>query len=115
MGADYAALYLEKTPGGLVLSQSDCANADKGAAERVNGAVKLTNGEVFLMVHIEKNQRCTFFYSVDGKKYESLGKSFTAQSGRWIGAKIGLFCQRPKPFNDGGWVDVDYFTIENAI
>ncbi|MDR0688621.1 MAG: glycoside hydrolase 43 family protein [Prevotellaceae bacterium] len=113
MGVDYASIFVQKAPDGLALSQSDCANADKGTAERVNGTVKLASGEVFLMVRVEKNQRCTFFYSLDGKKYEPLGKTFAAQSGRWIGAKIGLFCQRPKPFNDGGWVDVDYFKVEN--
>jgi beta-xylosidase len=113
MGTDYASLYVEKTPNGLTLSQSDCANADKGTAERVSGAVALASGEVTLRVRVEKNRRCSFAYSVDGKKYAPLGQTFTAQSGRWIGAKVGLFCQRPKPFNDGGWLDVEYFRVEN--
>ncbi|MDR0712049.1 MAG: glycoside hydrolase 43 family protein [Prevotellaceae bacterium] len=112
MGVDYAGIFVEKTPDGFTLSQSDCRNADKDAPERINGTVKLPNGEVFLRVQVEQNQHCSFAYSIDGKKYEALGQKFTAQSGRWIGAKVGLFCQRPKPFNDGGWVDVDYFRVE---
>ncbi|MDR3366068.1 MAG: glycoside hydrolase 43 family protein [Prevotellaceae bacterium] len=113
MGADYAAIFVEKTPDGFTLSQGDCASAEKGRAERVSGAVKLASGEVFLRVQVRENQQCTFAYSLNGKKYAPLGQKFTAQSGRWIGAKVGLFCQRPKPFNDGGWLDVDYFIVNN--
>jgi beta-xylosidase len=113
MGLDYAGIFVEKTPAGFALSQGDCANAEKGAAERVNGTVTLAGGDVFLRVQVRGNRQCAFAYSLDGKKYEPLGQKFTAQSGRWIGAKVGLFCQRPKPFNDGGWLDVEYFRITN--
>ncbi|MDR1023810.1 MAG: glycoside hydrolase 43 family protein [Prevotellaceae bacterium] len=111
MGADYAAAYIEKTPNGFVLAQSDCAKADRRTPERVNATVKLPDGEVFLRVQVNGNRLCTFAYSRDGVKYAPLGQEFTAQSGRWIGAKVGLFCQRPKPFNDGGWADVEYFRV----
>ena len=39
---------------------------------------------------------CNFSYSLDGKKYESLGVPFQAREGQWIGAKVGMFCTRPK-------------------
>jgi len=32
---------------------------------------------------------CNFSYSLDGKKYESLGVPFQAREGQWIGAKVG--------------------------
>jgi beta-xylosidase len=111
MGLSYANAAIEKTADGFLLTQNSCLNADRGAAETQNAAVKLPSGEVYLRVKVEKDALCTFSYSLDGKKFEPIGSKFTAKSGRWIGAKVGLFCTRPKPSNDGGWLDVDYFRI----
>ena len=56
---------------------------------------------------------CTFFYSTDGKKFKQLGETFTAAPGKWIGAKVGMFCTRAKLVtNDGGWMDADDFIID---
>ena len=38
-------------------------------------------------------------------------KAFTAQVGKWIGAKVGLFCTRPWKSNDSGWLETDWFRI----
>ena len=54
---------------------------------------------------------CTFYYSLDGKKFTPIGKAFTAKEGKWIGAKVGLFCTRTWESNDSGWLDVDWFRI----
>jgi beta-xylosidase len=55
---------------------------------------------------------CTFYYSLDGKKFTKLGDEFQAQPGKWIGAKVGFFSCRPGVKNDGGWLDVDYIRFE---
>ncbi|MBO5979358.1 MAG: glycoside hydrolase 43 family protein [Bacteroidales bacterium] len=59
---------------------------------------------------------CTFLYSVDGDKWhkiQSEGRDykFKAQPGRWIGAKVGLYCNRSHSKNDSGWMEVDWFRI----
>ena len=55
---------------------------------------------------------CDFSYSLDGKKFQKLGKPFQAKEGKWIGTKVGMFCTRPALVtNDGGWADVDWFRI----
>ena len=55
---------------------------------------------------------CDFSYSLDGKRFKKLGNPFQAKEGRWIGAKVGMFCTRPAiKINDGGWADVDWFRI----
>ena len=55
---------------------------------------------------------CQFSYSLDGKKFRPLGETFQAREGKWIGAKVGMFCTRPAiRANDGGWADVDWFRI----
>ncbi|MCQ2335349.1 MAG: glycoside hydrolase 43 family protein [Paludibacteraceae bacterium] len=44
------------------------------------------------------------------KKFKPLGEPFLVQPGKWIGAKVGLFCTRPaQKINDGGWMDVMSF------
>jgi len=113
MGLDYALLSLENTKEGLILSQNECKNADKGTVESVNESVTLKDNTVYLKVSFNKEAKCDFSYSLDGKKFQKLGKQFKAREGKWIGAKVGTFCTRPAMvINDGGWAEVDWFRIE---
>ena len=113
MGLNYALLSLENTKEGLVLSQNECKNADKGAAEVVNESVTLKESTVYFKVTFTKEAKCEFAYSLDGKNFKKLGKRFQAREGKWIGAKIGTFCTRPAiVINDGGWAEVNWFRIE---
>jgi len=113
MGLDYALLSLENTKEGLILSQNECKNADKGTVESVNESVTLKDNTVYLKVTFNKEAKCDFSYSLDGKKFQKLGKQFKAREGKWIGAKVGTFCTRPAiVINDGGWAEVDWFHIE---
>ena len=118
---------IENTDKGLVLSQVSCLKADKGTPEQVNGTVDLTDNTIYLKVKFSSDANkkisksegghdllvmCDFSYSLDGKKYQPLGKSFQAKEGKWIGVKVGTFCTRPAiTTNDGGWADVDWFRI----
>ncbi|MGL4519801.1 MAG: glycoside hydrolase family 43 protein [Phocaeicola sp.] len=127
MGMDYAGLIIENTENGLVLSQLACKKADRGGVEEVKATTPLTDGTVYLRVKFvttgEKIKAsegghdlvvtCEFSYSTDGKRFQKLGETFQAREGKWIGAKVGLFCTRPAIVtNDGGWSDVDWFRIE---
>lgn len=115
MGADYAVLAMENRADGLILVQNVCRKADKKGKEEENASVKLSDNTLFLRVKVKKDSKkeaiCSFSYSVDGKKFISLGENFTAKPGKWIGAKVGLFITRPKAVNDGGWVDIDWFRV----
>jgi len=113
MGLNYALLSLENTKEGLILSQNECKNADKGSVEVVNEFVTLKESTVYFKVTFNKAAQCEFSYSTDGKNFKKLGKSFQAREGKWIGAKVGTFCTRPAiQTNDGGWAEVDWFRIE---
>ncbi|MDR3652957.1 MAG: glycoside hydrolase 43 family protein [Paludibacter sp.] len=126
MGMDYATLTIEKGEKGLTLNQISCLKADKGSPETLNASVPLEQPTVFLRVEISQSKMpneekinqpiatCTFSYSTDGQRFKPLGKQFTAREGLWIGAKVGLYCSRPKPMNDSGYTDVDWFRIESA-
>lgn len=111
MGQDYALLSLATTPQGFVLSQNERPNAKGGAAEIVNASVDLSSGEIYLRVRAD-NGACTFSYSLDGRRFTPLGTPFRAREGQWIGAKVGLFAQRPVSNNDGGRAVIDWFHLE---
>ncbi len=126
MGMDYAGLILENTDEGLALSQIACPKADKGNAEQINAQQLLPQSTVYLRAKFSCDGTkiaqsegghdllvtVDFSYSLDGKKYTSLGKRFQAREGKWIGTKVGMFCTRPALVtNDGGWADVDWFRI----
>jgi len=111
MGLDYALLSFENTEDGFVLSQNECLKADKEATEKVNGSVTMKEPTVYLRVKFQSDATCTFSYSTDNKKYNTLGNGFRAKEGKWIGAKIGTFCTRPIQKNDGGRVDIDWFRV----
>lgn len=126
LGLDYAGLIIENTAEGLVLSQVVCPKADKGSSEQRNAEVTLSNSTVYLRVKfstdgskIKKSEgghdlvvKCLFSYSTDGKHFRELGNEFQAREGKWIGAKMGLFCTRPHlTTNDGGSADFDWFRV----
>ncbi|MDR0892263.1 MAG: glycoside hydrolase 43 family protein [Mediterranea sp.] len=126
MGLDYAGLVVEHTERGLVLSQLECKQADKGTPEHINASTPLGQSALYLRVKFSADGTriaesegghdllvtCRFGYSLDGKKYTPLGNPFRVKEGKWIGAKMGTFCTRPAIVtNDGGWVDLDWFRV----
>jgi beta-xylosidase/lysophospholipase L1-like esterase len=112
MGMDYALLAIESTPTGFLLSQRACIGANKEGDERVNASVELSHPTVYARVRVKEDATCAFSYSVDGKKFISIGSSFKMKEGQWIGAKFGLFCSRPATGNDGGRVDVEWVHVD---
>ena len=58
---------------------------------------------------------CRFRYSLDGKRFTQVDGTFTAQPGRWIGAKFGFWCNRFAPKNDSGCLDVTELSVKPAF
>ena len=124
MGVDYASLFIENTASGLTINQVSCLHADKGGAEKINASAPLAQNTVYFRVSVTQHKilnkdgilwpkaSCTFSYSTDGNKFQPLGEEFVANEGRWIGAKVGVYCSRPKASNDSGYADVDWFNVE---
>lgn len=48
-------------------------------------------GPVHLRVTVADGGKCRFSYSTDGQDFAPVGDAFTANVGRWVGAKVGLF------------------------
>ncbi len=91
---------------------ANCLDADKGKPETEESLEKIISNTAYLKVTVAKNAACTFSYSIDGKTFQPVNKTFTAKPGRWIGAKLGLFFTRLNTTNDAGFADVDWFRLE---
>ena len=117
-GMDYAGLMLEKKGNRILLSQTECMNADKGNAETVHAEKEIQQNTLYLRITIKSGYadnitaKCSFAYSTDGKQFTAFGNDFTAREGKWIGAKTGFFCTRSKYHNDGGRVDIDWIRFD---
>ena len=127
MGLDYGTIEMYWDGEELFLQRRECMNADQGQEEAVLESIPLETitsesglpyCTVWLRVNVHdkaagKGQEvwppvveCTFSYSLDGRKFKTLGPSFIAKEGQWIGAKAGFFATAEIKKNDGGYVEV---------
>ncbi|TDE05796.1 glycoside hydrolase family 43 protein [Flavobacterium sandaracinum] len=108
MGLDYSYLKVEQQEGALFISQVTCKSADKKALEIGAKREKLTVKTFYLQVKVHEGGRCSFFYSTDGTKFQSIGVDFQSREGKWIGAKLGFTALREGKVNDAGSLAIDW-------
>ena len=112
MGMSYASLAIKKKDGKLWLVYSVCENADKGNCENEQTISALKNGKIYLRVTVSEGALCRFSYSFDGKDFTEVENTFKGREGKWIGAKVGLFCTTQSQTNDSGFADFDWFRVQ---
>ena len=113
MGGDYSYLSLSAAKEGLLLAQVLCLNAEKAGKERIIDERPIKDDTVYLRVKvISPDGLCRFSYSIDGIQFDSIGEEFHAKPGKWIGAKVGMFCISEFESRTGGYADFDWFRIE---
>lgn len=111
MGMSYANIALKSKKDGVYIVYTTCKNAEKGATEKEQILTKLNGKEVFFRVIVTEGAKCQFSYSTDGADFIKVNDVFEAEQGKWIGAKVGLFCVRTEQTNDSGYSDFDYFRV----
>lgn len=112
MGEDYSYISLVYRNGKIYISQTNCKDALKQGKEIQSDSLLLANKNIFLRVTVIEPATCNFYFSENDIDYKPIGSPFTAKKGKWIGAKVGLFCTRPYFKNDGGYADFDWFRID---
>lgn len=118
MGQSYAHLSFKHTKQGIQLIHGVAKGAANGKTEVEKVIAGVKNTQVYLRVTVGKGAVCKFAYSIDGKEFKTIEESFQAEAGKWIGAKMGLYCMRQTQTNDSGYVDVDWFRVtknEDAV
>ncbi|HCK25361.1 MAG TPA: glycoside hydrolase [Bacteroides graminisolvens] len=111
IGDDLAYVSLTRTSSGLVISQTTQMNGIRGGAEAETERIPVTGSDFYLRVTVREGAKCSFSYSLDGTSFVSLGNTFQASEGRWIGAKVGMFCSRTATTNRAGFADLDWFRV----
>jgi len=112
MGLDYATLTVTTSSRGFELTLAVCENSHQGYSEEVKNKINLGIGNIYLSANFDKDGKCGFSYSTDGKTYIQIGELFQAREGRWIGAKVGLFAVSSQETGLKGYADFDWFRIE---
>ena len=112
MGLSYANLALKSQRDGIFLVYTVCKDAAKGKSETEKQIQRLSDATIYLRITVNKGAKCTFSYSTNGKDFVRIDEVFQAEPGRWIGAKMGLFCTRSVQTNDSGYADIDWFRVE---
>ncbi len=113
MGLSYAGLALKSNKDGLSLVYAVCKKAAEGKPEEETTITRLNpNTPIYLRVQVTKGAKCQFSYSLDGQIFTKAGAEFQAEPGRWIGAKMGIYCTRTTQINDSGYADFDWFRVE---
>jgi beta-xylosidase len=112
MGLSYANVALKSGKDGNYIVYTLCPDAASGKPEKESVIMKAKEGTIFFRVTVKSSARCSFSYSYDGKSFTEVGDAFVAEVGRWIGAKVGIFCTRQEQSNDAGSADFDWFRIE---
>ncbi len=100
VGETFAALALQKTNSGNELIWWSDAGKETLAS-------KLPD-EIKLLVKVSVGGECRFSFFSD-KTWVDLPKTFAAQKGKWIGAKVGLFSLKTLADATAGYVEFDYF------
>lgn len=126
-GNDYAALSLKFKAGLFWLEHVSCQQAMEGTQEVIHASVPLQpdarfeipslafEKEVYLRVVFMAGGLCQFSYSLDNVVFSPIGKVCRVSKGRWVGAKMGLYCIAPPKSISGkekGWADVDWFVVD---
>lgn len=103
MGMEYAALHARRNADGyhirLVSTNHDPVD------------FHLVDSHPRLAVKISEGGICRFGVILDNRTFHQIGPAFCARPGRWIGAKIGIYCLSESPLDLGGFADFSHFQI----
>jgi len=91
------------------LPKRNCIEKNKSEVEI--SSLPVSGNEFYLEVKVSKGGICDFSYETENGSGH-FSKTFTSKPGRWVGAKVGMFCTRTNITNDAGFADVDWFRIE---
>ena len=111
LGASYAYISLVSKSGEIHLAFTTCEGADTGSPEDERTITGASDSWIYLRVLVTAGAVCSFSYSFDGKQFHYIGEHFVAKPGRWIGAKVGIFCTGTIRSDDSGYADFEWFRV----
>jgi beta-xylosidase len=112
LGADYAYIAVEKREEGLFLVCRENTGADKKGTEKERAVFPVKGNSFVLELTMTEGGNYHFGFIDKEGISTSVVREFKAKPGRWVGARIGLFCLRNNNTNDAGYADVDWVRFE---
>ena len=112
MGEKWAFVAMEPAEEGIRLGMYTGAFQQCRDLTKLEASVSVRDTVCFLRVIVDENATCHFSYSPDGIRFHEIGEPFHAKKGRWIGAKVGVFCLSPDILPSRGYGDIDWFRVE---
>jgi len=110
-GTDYAWVGVERAGRRRAIVVKTCIGAREGGRERTVATLAAPEGPIRLRVEWRPGAVCRFAASFNGRDFVTLGGPFTAQPGRWVGAKVGLFAAAPAGRATGAPADFAWFRL----
>jgi len=101
MGQKHAAL--------VVLRDEKGAKASLLIDNKPVASMPITKESAKLRVEMAGGGKCTFAVADGEGAFEPLKQTFQAVEGKWIGAKVGIFCRALNPQSSQGYAEFDYF------
>ena len=105
-GSSYAYIGLEKTAAGNQLIFTRCLLAEKNGKEEKQVLTQNVSGAIYLHLTMKAGAIVSFAYSTDGVNKTKAATNFVAKPGKWVGAKMGVFCSGERITNDAGFVEM---------
>lgn len=112
MGRNWAYLALTKTELGYNLSMDTATYYQGFDKTKIIESIETDKNSCYFRVEVDSTANCIFSYSFDGEIFIPIGKKFSAITGTWIGAKVGLFSINPNMTESKGYADFDWIRIE---
>ena len=112
LGRSYSAIVIEKTGQELRIRQSTRQRADQGGPAVESPEVTVQGDTFYLRATVDRQAMVSFFYSLNGTEFHSIGTPFQATAGAWIGAKVGIFAIGATAHGEFGYADYDWLRFE---
>lgn len=112
LGTDYAYVSILKNNQGTFIVCRKCFNADKKNVETEVGRYPVSGNQFYLHIKMEKGGLYRFGFGDPAKGITWILETLQAKPGRWVGAKLSLFCVGNSVMNKTNHADIDWFRIE---
>jgi len=111
MGKKWSFLSLINSSGGLKIGRFAGERNHCYDPTQISDSVSSSSNTLYLRVTVRDSAFCQYSYSLDGKTFKDIGHKVQADSGVWIGAKVGIFCINPNIHQSKGYADFDFVHV----
>ncbi|MFZ5892072.1 MAG: glycoside hydrolase 43 family protein [Myxococcota bacterium] len=112
LGDNYRWIGIERDAQGFALGLVEYQRANLNARERWLERRRIEDPELDLAAEVDPNGLVRFAYGAAGKRQTRIGDAFAARPlGRWVGARIGIFCTRPTRATRESSADFAWFRV----